>query len=85
MITCRELAEFLDDYIAGQLDPQRAGEFERHLLVCPTCVKYLNTYRQTIALGKAAFADEAAPAPADVPPNLIRAILAAAPKINAPR
>jgi anti-sigma factor RsiW len=85
MITCRELAEFLDDYVAGQLDPQRAGELERHLSVCPTCVKYLKTYRQTIGLGKAAFADEAAPAPADVPPSLIRAILAAAPKSNTTR
>jgi len=24
MITCRELTEFLDDYLAGELDPQRA-------------------------------------------------------------
>jgi anti-sigma factor RsiW len=80
MITCRELAEFLDDYVSGQLDPLRAQEFERHLKVCRTCVNYLNSYRQTIAMGKAAFADDAAQAPADVPPALIRAILDSASK-----
>jgi anti-sigma factor RsiW len=80
MITCRELAEFLGDYVSGELDPQRVREFERHLRACPTCVRYLDSYRQTIALGKAAFADGDAPVPADVPPALIKAILANAPR-----
>jgi hypothetical protein len=35
----------------------------------------MNTYRETIALGKAAFRDPDAAVPGDVPEDLIKAIL----------
>lgn len=56
--------------------PQRA-EFERHLAVCPECVAYLRTYRQTIALGRAAYADEPFSDACCMPEELVRAIVAA--------
>jgi anti-sigma factor RsiW len=76
-ITCRELIEFLHLYLDGELPPDRAVEFERHLSVCDSCVHYLSTYKQTIALGKAACADLDAPVGAEVPEELVSAILSA--------
>ena len=76
-ISCRELTEFLDDYIDGSLSPERRAVFERHLAICAECTAYLASYRETIALGKAAFRDANEPALKTAPENLVRAILAA--------
>jgi anti-sigma factor RsiW len=77
MITCRELIDFLDRHIDGDLSPGEKTEFERHLAVCPPCRSYLETYRETIRLGKAAYASPEAAPPDDVPEDLVKAILAA--------
>ena len=76
-ITCRELIEFLHLYLDGELPPERVAEFERHLSVCDSCVSYLATYRATIALGKAACDDLDSPVGAEVPADLVAAILSA--------
>lgn len=53
-ITCKQLIDFILEYVEGTLaEPQRA-EFERHLKVCPSCVAYLEGYKRTIELGRAA-------------------------------
>ena len=75
-MTCRDVIEFLMDYLDGALPPQERALFEEHFDVCPQCIDYLNTYRETIKLGKASFDD---PACRDVPEELVRAILAARP------
>jgi len=76
-ITCRQLIEFLADYLDGELDPGQRREFDRHLAVCPSCVNYLESYKAAVAMGKAAFcAPPDAPAPG-VPEELVTAILAA--------
>jgi anti-sigma factor RsiW len=82
-VTCRELIDFLDDYLADALRADERRLFEEHLRICVDCANYLDSYRRTIALGKAAFAATVtpdAPAPADVPAGLLKAILAARPK-----
>lgn len=61
-------------YRDNELTPEQRSEFERHLSVCPSCVAYLETYEQTIALAKRS-SDE--PVPEDVPDSLVQAILAA--------
>ncbi len=76
-ITCRELIEFLHLYLDGELPPDRAVEFERHLSVCDSCVHYLSTYKQTISLGKAACADLDSAVGTEVPEELVSAILSA--------
>lgn len=76
MLSCRELIEFLDDYLSGVQSAEVRAEFERHLAVCPYCVDYINTYRATIRLARAAMVDEDRP-PEGVPEELIAAILAA--------
>jgi len=76
-MTCREFIDFLDDYVASDLPGDRRKLFEEHLAICPDCVHYLASYRQTIALGQQSFEDLEDEVPADVPEDLIKAILAA--------
>lgn len=76
-MTCRELTSFIHDYLAGELPPDRSQGFEHHLTLCENCRRYLRQYRHTIAAGRAAFTDPDAPVPAEVPDDLVRAILAA--------
>ena len=75
-MTCREFAEFMADYLSGGLVPVTNAQFERHLTVCPNCVAYLSNYRDTVALGRQAFADDDAAVPDEVPDDLVNAILA---------
>jgi anti-sigma factor RsiW len=76
-ITCNELIDFLYLYVSGELPADRAAEFDRHLSVCPSCVNYLETYRETIALGRAAFEDPDLPAEDCAPEELVSAVLKA--------
>ena len=72
MPTCQQLIEFLDDYIAGDLAPDRAEGFERHLARCPSCTAYLASYRETIRLTQHTTALDIE----DIPADLLTAILA---------
>jgi anti-sigma factor RsiW len=77
-MNCREFTEFLHDYLFGDLPAAERVAFENHLAECPWCIAYLDSYRKTIALEKAAFAaPEDAPLPADAPEELVQAILRA--------
>jgi anti-sigma factor RsiW len=76
-MTCKQLVEFLMDYMDGSLsEPQRAC-FEEHLAECPDCVAYLATYQEVIRIGKAICAEERDSVPPDVPEELVHAVLAA--------
>jgi anti-sigma factor RsiW len=76
-VTCKELVEFLMDYLDGMLPgPQRAC-FEEHLAECPDCVAYLTTYLEAIRIGRSACLDDQESVPAEVPPELVQAILSA--------
>ncbi len=76
-MTCRELVEFLDDYLAGDLPAGSRAAFEAHLVDCPDCVVYVRTYRDAVRVGKAAFSAGDEQVPGDVPDDLLRAIRAA--------
>jgi len=45
---CREITDLLVDYMAGELNPEIVAAFEAHLLLCPDCVAFLNTYKKTV-------------------------------------
>ena len=74
-MTCREFADFIMDYMTGELAADVRAAFERHISRCPNCRTYLAQYQQTVAAGRDAFADENAAPPPDVPEDLIQAIL----------
>jgi anti-sigma factor RsiW len=75
-MNCREFTEFLHEYIRGDLPADEQAEFEKHLAECPWCAAYLDSYRKTIVLEKAAFAgSEQDSQQAEAPEELIVAIL----------
>ncbi len=75
-LPCTEIIGFLADYLDGELAADRRSEFDRHLAVCPSCVAYLETYKETIRMAKVA---ELPPVRQmeEAPEELIKAILAA--------
>jgi len=73
---CREVAEFLMEYLDGALGEAERRVFEGHIGDCPACVNYLETYRETVRLGKSVCAPDAE-VPPDVPEELVQAILSA--------
>jgi len=76
-VNCREFVEFLMDYLEDELPERQRSVFESHLGICPSCVTYLDTYREAVRLGHAVCRGEDAPVPEDAPEELVRAILAA--------
>ena len=76
-MTCREFADFIGDYLSGELSADVLASFERHLSRCENCEKYLAGYRESVQLGKLALSDVDDAPPADVPQDLVDAILAA--------
>jgi anti-sigma factor RsiW len=76
-ITCRELIDFIADYLDGTIPEGSRHEFDGHLAVCPSCVAYLDGYRRTIQLGKAALQPSDRPATDVAPEWLVRAVRSA--------
>jgi anti-sigma factor RsiW len=50
MMTCRQFAELLIDFLSGELSPDHSARLHEHLKRCPPCVVYLETYQLTIKL-----------------------------------
>jgi len=77
-ITCREFVEFLDDYLSLAIPEVDRRAFDAHLAACPSCVAYMKTYKATVRAGKRMLGDPSrSPALADIPEELVRAVLAA--------
>jgi anti-sigma factor RsiW len=76
-VTCREVADFLAEYLNGGLSDIEREAFEHHLRLCPNCVEYLALYRTTVTLGRHAFDAAADGQERAVPEGLVTAILAA--------
>ena len=76
-MTCRDFADFMADYLSGELSSESRAEFEYHLSLCVNCRRYLDSYRESVKLGKRALNDDDGAVPAEVPEELVNAILAA--------
>jgi predicted anti-sigma-YlaC factor YlaD len=50
MMTCRECAELLLEFLAGDLDAVNCELIRQHLERCPPCVAYVETYQITIQM-----------------------------------
>jgi anti-sigma factor RsiW len=83
-ITCRELIDFLDDYVEERLGASVRATFEAHLAACRHCREYLRTYRDTIRLAQSACAETGDGIPASMPGDIVRAVLAAKGRGHAP-
>jgi anti-sigma factor RsiW len=76
-VNCRDFVDFLMDYIEGTLDSSQRRTFDAHMDACPSCISYLDTYRETVRLGGALCDDLDGPVPEEAPEALVQAILAA--------
>ena len=65
---CDECVELLVDYIAGELPPERSKALEIHLDLCPSCVCFVNTYRNTVNIARTLQAE-------DIPPEVTQRLL----------
>jgi anti-sigma factor RsiW len=74
MMACREILDFLMEYLDGNLSAAQRAIFEEHLAVCPDCVAYLHNYRHTVKLVKS-LAD--APSTEDASEDFVKSVLAA--------
>jgi anti-sigma factor RsiW len=74
-MTCRELVEFLSDYLSHDLLGVERDAFEQHLRACAACARYLDGFAATVDLAREAFDDPEAPVPSEVPEELVSAIL----------
>lgn len=74
-ISCKECADFLDDFLAGTLEPQVASTFQVHLDKCPPCQNFLDSYKDTIRIGKMCCCPgEAKPVPEDLVTAILKAM-----------
>lgn len=76
-MTCKEFVDFLMDYLGGELPAEQRAAFETHIEKCPPCLAFMQTYEETIHLGKKCCHHPEDPVPETVPEDLVQAILAA--------
>ena len=76
-MTCREIADFISDYLAGELPGEISAAFEHHLSRCQNCVSYISSLRSTIDVSGRAFEQQPIDPPLPMPEELVQAILAA--------
>ena len=74
-LTCREMTDFLADYLDGRLGVAVRHLFDEHLAGCPECMAYLRSYAEAIRLARLTRDDDSLSD--TIPDELVRAILAA--------
>ena len=57
-VVCASGVELLNDYLEGVLPPDVRAELEAHLLGCPRCVAFVESYRATPGIVRRATAAE---------------------------
>ncbi len=75
-ITCKQLCEFLYDFVEGELPADRRESFEAHVKMCPPCEQYLKQYEHTIRMTKRCMCP-GVEKPPPVPDDMIKAIMTA--------
>ncbi|MEM7584228.1 MAG: zf-HC2 domain-containing protein [Acidobacteriota bacterium] len=75
-MTCKDLINFLMGYLDGELPDEEMRHFDEHLGLCEDCTAYLESYKETVRLGKMICRPDDS-LPADIPEDLVSAILEA--------
>lgn len=76
-MTCKKVVEFLDRYVDRDLRSDARRSFEEHLAGCEHCARYLKSYRAASELAARAMKHPEDSPPAEVPEQLLHAVLAA--------
>lgn len=74
-MNCQDFVEFLMAYLDGTLEESEREIFQAHMVECPPCETFLETYQETIRLGKVCFCGDSDEIPVRVPEGLVQAIL----------
>jgi predicted anti-sigma-YlaC factor YlaD len=75
-VSCKDVADFLLDYLDGTLPFAQRLTFKLHLGLCRDCRRYIDSYKKTIEISRASNQ----PAEIEDPPEaLIQAILKSRP------
>jgi hypothetical protein len=82
MMTCKEVNQFLADYLDGELSRRQRWSLRLHLLLCRHCRQYLASYATTVRIARALGAEADETALGDPPEELVRAIMSARGKSN---
>ena len=75
MINCQECADFIIDYVEGNLSDGVADDFKIHLEKCPPCLEYVESYRETMRVTKSLCCEEEKKKLGCCPESLIQKIL----------
>jgi anti-sigma factor RsiW len=76
-MTCREVTEFLMEYLDRELAQDALRTFEAHIARCANCRTFLAQYEATIKAGQKAFECGDADASTVLPDDLLKAIMEA--------
>ncbi|MEO0420808.1 MAG: zf-HC2 domain-containing protein [Pseudomonadota bacterium] len=76
MLTCKELDEFLVDFLDGNLPLRTKLAMHLHLGLCKDCREYVRDYERAITLGRKACSTAEDEEVADVPEALVQTVLA---------
>jgi len=71
-VTCRDVTEFFDEHLEGDLHPRTRAAFVAHLAKCSDCQAYLASYVTTIRIAKEACKADGSEL-AEVPDELVEA------------
>ena len=74
-MNCQQLIEILSDYLEGSMPADYRAELEKHLALCPPCIDYLNSFRDTIRLAKESGSALSDCGELQLPPELVKAIM----------
>lgn len=74
-LNCQACADFIADYLNGELEAEVLASFETHLDRCRNCRAYLEQYAVVVKAGQRACERENAAAAVAFPEELVRAIL----------
>ncbi len=77
MLSCKQLDEFLVDFLDGELPFATRLSMQMHLGLCRPCREFVSQYQRAIELGREAFVGQGEFA--DVPEALVQAVLESMP------
>jgi predicted anti-sigma-YlaC factor YlaD len=74
-MTCREMIEFLSDYLDGTLPQPAQTVFDRHVHHCSDCMDFLVSYKRSIKMARDSLTVEPCRLPEAIPDDLCAAIM----------
>ena len=76
-LTCEEFERFVIDYHEGHLTDRQRALFDFHMEICPMCRVHFRSYVKAVQMGQRLYEDEVAQEPAELPDDLVAAIVEA--------